>query len=376
MLPERALELLTAYVDGELSSRQREQAVRLLHDSPEARQILSKLQEDSQRIRRLPQTKVDPAFAGQVVAAIIAQRGQFNPDRQPVGGRRRIPVWARFAVAASLLAVVGGGVLWLANRQPPQPERPLIVKSPSEPKSKVDHSSFAEQIAAGAARGFGKPVLPARPAAMVAFQDLAKQQFQEDFDQAVAKKKAVHVEIVVKDQRQAQQRLETVLQNKGVRVERDPRVEAIFKDPKSLPPTEFVLYTENIRPDELAAMLYELGTDERARTSIEGVTVSSVTDDDQNRLSSLLGIQPRELREPLPDLKVPLQKAIPADDTKSAGAGSGANRAPSAAAPRLAVVLANDASGGRVSSQVQYFLNQRRQLQPGALQVIVVVHRA
>jgi hypothetical protein len=39
------------------------------------------------------------------------------------------------------------------------------------------------------------------------------------------------------------------------------------------------------------------------------------------------------------------------------------------------MVLANGARDGALSSEVKYFLNQRRQLQPGALQVIVIVHQ-
>ncbi len=375
MLPERALELLTAYVDGELSSRQRNLVVRLLHKSPEARQILKDLQENARQIQQLPMRQLDAAFAGQLVDTINAQRAAPMPVCRPASARRGMPAWARFAVAASVLAVVVGGIVWLTNRQQPDKPGPVVQKQPApETKPHVDHGPLAEQIAAGASGGFFKPVLPDRPAPRIAFEMLAKTQWQEHIVADMTMQRAVHLEVKVTNQRLAQQRLETVLQNKGIRVERDARVEAMFKDDKQLPPTEFVIYTENIRPDELAAMLYELGTDERARTSIEALTVSSVTDDDQTRLSNLLGIRPEELREP-PALKQPLGKFIPKDDREPGGAEPGAVGAASAGGRRMAVVIANEAAAGKLSSQVQYFLNQRRQLQPGALQVIVVVHR-
>src|SRR2546430_2493824 len=47
MLPERGRELLTAYVDGELSARQRRHVLRLLRHSAEARRLLQRLQGDA-----------------------------------------------------------------------------------------------------------------------------------------------------------------------------------------------------------------------------------------------------------------------------------------------------------------------------------------
>jgi hypothetical protein len=373
MLPDSELQLLTAYVDGELSSRQRELVTRLLQKSPEARAIVKDLQEHSRLLQELPKRALGAAFAGQVLDAI-----QSQPAGRPGIIRRRVPQWLRYAVAASVLVAVLGGSVWLANRFNNQPHKTNgVAKVLPTPPPTIDHIPLAEQLAAGAAEGYLKPVLPERQAPKFPFETLAKTEWQERLVGEMAMQKAVHLDVAVTNQRQAQQRLETVLENKGIRVERDPRAETMLKNEKQQPPTEFVIYAENIRPDELAAMLFELGTDERARTSIESVTVSSVTHDDQQRLCNLLGIQPEELREPpAPKQPQPLGKFIPKDQKDQAGAEPGSIQAPSAGARRLAVVLANEAPAGKLSSQVQYFVNQRRQLQPGALQVIVVVHRA
>ena len=43
MLPEQDRELLTSYVDGELSTRQRKTVLRLLRRSAEARELLRQL---------------------------------------------------------------------------------------------------------------------------------------------------------------------------------------------------------------------------------------------------------------------------------------------------------------------------------------------
>lgn len=375
MLAERELRLLTAYVDGELSSRQREMVVRLLDQSPEARGIVKDLQEHARLVQQLPKRSLDAAFTGQMVEAIQLQRTGPSP---PIL-RRRVPQWARFAVAASVLAIVVGGAFWLGNRNGTQPNKSVpVAKNPPTPSApQFDHSPLAEQIAAGAAGGYLKPVLPERQAPKFPFETLAKTEWQERLVGEMATQKSVHLNVAVTNQRQAQQRLETVLENKGFRVERDPRAERMLKDDKRQPPTEFVIYAENIRPDELAAMLFELGTDERARTSIESVTVSSVTQDDQKRLSDLLGIHPDQLREPpAPKQQQPLGKFIAKEQKAPTNAEPGDGRTASTGERRLAVVLANEAPAGKLSGQVQYFVNQRRQLQPGALQVIVVVHRA
>ena len=60
MLPERFRELLTAYVDGELSARQRRHVLRLLRRSVEARRLLHFLQSDSHNLIHLPRVRLDP----------------------------------------------------------------------------------------------------------------------------------------------------------------------------------------------------------------------------------------------------------------------------------------------------------------------------
>src|SRR5262249_30056386 len=58
MLRARHRELLPAYVDGELSNRQRRQFLRLLHRSPEARVLLRQMQRDAKALRDLPRPRL------------------------------------------------------------------------------------------------------------------------------------------------------------------------------------------------------------------------------------------------------------------------------------------------------------------------------
>src|SRR5437016_3466740 len=108
-LNDKHLELLTAFVDGELTGRERKEALRLMNRSSEARTVLRDLQENAHRLRSLPRHELGPQFAGEIVS--IIQKRTIRP-RQAGGlpyGRR----WLKFAaVAACLLALAGTAYLF------------------------------------------------------------------------------------------------------------------------------------------------------------------------------------------------------------------------------------------------------------------------
>src|SRR5437016_5851855 len=110
MLSEQHLQLLTTFVDGELSRRQRQAVMKLLHDSSDARSVLQELQEAAHRLRELPRHKLGAGFAGQVLGA-IADRGLTPAPAAPVTAERTWPRWIHYAAAASILVIVGAGIL-------------------------------------------------------------------------------------------------------------------------------------------------------------------------------------------------------------------------------------------------------------------------
>ena len=81
MLPDRYRQLLTAFVDGELSARQRRQVARLLHRSPDARHLLRQLQEDAQQLRALPCPPLSFDLTGEVMRTIAERRLSPGPRR-------------------------------------------------------------------------------------------------------------------------------------------------------------------------------------------------------------------------------------------------------------------------------------------------------
>src|SRR5262249_25235046 len=106
MLPDRFRELLTAYIDGELSARQRKGVQRLLHRSAEARQRLETLQKAPGELQMLgtPPLGFDVSDAG--LRQIRERRPQPGRRRLPPRPAPPIPIWTGLAVAAAVLLVV------------------------------------------------------------------------------------------------------------------------------------------------------------------------------------------------------------------------------------------------------------------------------
>src|SRR5919204_2198902 len=99
MLPDRHRELLTAYVDGELSSRQRRQFLRLLRRSPEARVLLRQMQLDAKALRDLPRPRLPGDLSGPVLRTLAERRLLHGPPSPPA--TPGISAWAGLAAAAA-----------------------------------------------------------------------------------------------------------------------------------------------------------------------------------------------------------------------------------------------------------------------------------
>jgi hypothetical protein len=110
MIHEAHRQLLTAYVDGELTARGRRRVVRLLRRSREARHLLRRLQRDAQALRslRVPALAVD---LSERVVQTISDRGLKPGVRRParLPARKRYPAWVGLAAAAAVFVVVSFG---------------------------------------------------------------------------------------------------------------------------------------------------------------------------------------------------------------------------------------------------------------------------
>jgi hypothetical protein len=388
MLSEKTLQLLTAFVDGELAPPRRKLAARVMQISSEARQVVKELQQNAHRIHQLPTRTLEPEFAAQVVRIIRHRNGilvphdelvheaderpatlPMKPALKPTG--RRHAKGVRYAVAAAVLLAASAGV-YLVTRAPETVNH--MVAANGEDKNQTPSSDHDPAIAAlieGTSGAFGKPVPADRAGKQFAFNELKEPKAATELAKTIAAAKAVHLEVAVKDRAQAVQQLDKALRGQNIKLLVDRVAEKKLSDPAVK--TEYVLYAENVTPAELTALLGSLA---EGRT-FETMTVSTATGDDQQQVALLMGVERKQLEAPPMIVVDPFQKAIPKDNVSQPGIASTQKQTAPAAAPRTALVLANEnrEPGARLSSEVQSFLQARRQARPGTLQVIVVIHQ-
>ena len=100
MLAEPYRELLSAYVDGELSAGQRRTVQRLLDRSPEAREYLRQIQANAENLRNLPRRQLDAEFPGRVLTAIRDRNLRPGRYRATSSVPVTLPGWVSVASAA------------------------------------------------------------------------------------------------------------------------------------------------------------------------------------------------------------------------------------------------------------------------------------
>jgi hypothetical protein len=372
MLSEKSLQLLTAFVDGDLSARQRKLATRLLHKSSEARQIVKELQENVHRLQKLPKRNLEPEFADNIVRIIQQRRPAAPPIPSPVpqpAAPATLPIlrrWSRgsrYAVAASVLILAAGGI-FLAVR----PGDPVAIAE-NKNENKGDNHNLGPMIAElikGTAGEFSKNVPPQRAGNQFAFAELNEKNAAARLAKELAGAKAIHLDVAVSNRAGAVDRVDKALRAQGIRVLVDEDAKTKLKTPQFK--TDYVLVIENVGADEVTALLRKLSD----APIFEAVTVSAFTPDDQQQVCTLLGIEPQDLESP--PLLPSFQKAIPKDSNKPMIATVDKGR--QVDLPRVALVLAGDSQArGRLSSALDSFRGQRQPLQPGKLRVVLVIHQ-
>ena len=366
MLSDDVIELLTAYVDGELSPFQREAALRYLHRSSEARELVRQLQEDARRVKQLPKHKVEPSLVPAVLQAITDLGVRPSPALRPERYRRRKPYVAAALAASLLLAVVGGVYYYAVDRNggtqqaaapaafPSRPVEPPAVEPEPAPRKALN--PLIAHVVEGVYSQFGAPIPPDR-AFSVTFGELrggggaAPGQLAYE----LAKDRAVQLDVVVKDNPLALERLSSVFHDHGIKIILDPET---TRGLKKAPAGEYWVYAENIAPDELAKMLKELSRDDNKmqafkRTPFERVTVAPLTAEEKQQVSGKLGIEPTKLEPNTLEAKPPAATRW----------------------DRQAVVLPQRPEGAE-SAEVQGYVSQRHRPKPGTVQVLVKIRQA
>ena len=370
MLSDQAKQLLTAFVDGELSQRQRKAVMRLLHRSSEARALLRQLQENAHQMKQLPRRKVKPSLVADIMAAIAERQVQPKPVEQPRRTRRRWLPYVTAAMAASLVIGVISVLAWKAYNEPegpknngnqlvkvddkkPEPKPEMIAPPTPTPPREVN--PLLKSVIEGSVGGFAQ--VPAPPfAATFAQLDPKKGAKSADLAREIERTPALHLDITVKSNAMAMARLKEVLMARGITLVTDGSASKSL-DNKNQAKVEYLVYAENLTRDELAKVMGELsegyvvglnGNQKNVNTPYKNVTLTGIDKNDKNKVAKLLGVDPATMEPKGKEQKVE--------------------------AKRLAVVLPT-APGSQPSAEMRQFVNQRRVPQTDAVQVLFKIRQ-
>jgi hypothetical protein len=360
MLPENVTQLLTAFVDGELTPQERDVVTRLLNKSSEAREFVRQLQENAHRIKQLPQHKVEPSLVEEIMAAIVEQMDKPRPAAPKYRRRPWLPYVAASLAASILVATLcivyvrtmmvgpvnpddGKNVVKVTPEPKPEPKP---EPQPETPKNKKN--PMLDQLVKGTFGEFGK-TLPVDPAFSTTFAELQSGNKSAQFGIQINREKTLNLDISVKNNRMAMDRLKDVLKDNQIKLVADPSASKTLVE-KNPPKVEYIVYAD-LTPDEVTKLMGQLaqgyvvseGMNQRTVASpYHKVTVTPIAKDDKQKLAKLIG-DPAETKA----------------DPK---------------AERQAVVLPINGAAATPSTELSQFAKQRRP-QPGTVQVLLKIRQ-
>jgi hypothetical protein len=333
MLSNRHCELLTAYVDGELDAPQRQAVRQLLASSAEACALLHKLEHDCGQMRNLA-ARPAPATLGPAVMRTVSGLGQ--------GHWSPVPRWQGFAVAASVLVVLGLGGLFLSG---------LVV----------DHKRRdAQDIATAQGNEADKVHL--------AFAQLQDEPAKQRLIEESKKRQGLWIDLPAISAARAIERMKEAFQTTGITILVDGGAKAHITSKAQK--VQFVLYAENVGHEEVAQIFHHVATAEgnAASKALEWLVLTDISEEKRSKLAKAMQVDRKLLDAAgrMPDL--PMFIEVPNNQTI---------KPPAAPKPpeRFAVLLTYNGGGNAdASAELRQFFNARRGLLPGTVQMVLLIH--
>jgi hypothetical protein len=388
MLPDRVSQLLTAYIDGELDSRQRQAVERLLSQSAEARTLVEQLRHDADTLRQLPRRKLDEGFSGRVLRGISDRHPHLDRHTLARGGQGRgarfaegmvYPTWIGVAaVAAILFVAVLTSFIYFNVASAPKKESIAVAKNEPEPTRKNPDS----EPPAGKKDTAIPPNVPPKPenheeesstdiensppiktqpprdlpqdadppvdatptprlevfrkldevrlGLALPLRNLDLPEEQERLRERLKEDTAFHLDVVCSETARGLERLDAAFKAQGIKLMVDQAAQLRWK--KGLK-TNYALYSEDVTAEELAKILQQLGNEEKKaepKRRFDRVIIHHLSPWNRKELCSLLGVDPKTLpakpKTPLGvDIGKPLSEAT-ADQLADSLAGKGTPR--------------------------------------------------
>jgi hypothetical protein len=355
MLPDRDRQLLTAFVDGELTGRQQRHVLRLLRRSAEARTLLEQMKQDSSILRSLRKPRLQRDLTESVMQAI--QERTLGPvHHPPVALAPALPTWVGLALAAAVLLAIGlGSYVYFAaslgrlsenhNRlarhpqvapartpgerdktraapsssehgpeiltQRPKPEGPAqpsnqVVAQPKDPPKGNDNPSSSPKpkeepvVTAPAMEMFELKTVDVTAPLVLKIKELDQEAVRKKLLGELGKDCAFRLELPCRDGTKALERLQGLLKANKTHLLVDHAAQERLKKPAWK--TNYVLLMENLTPDELARLLQSVGAEDKKaeakkpnESQLDRLVITRMTKRDQKELADLLGIDPGQV---------------------------------------------------------------------------------
>ncbi|HZZ82557.1 MAG TPA: hypothetical protein VFE62_28925 [Gemmataceae bacterium] len=369
MLSDEVLELLTGYVDGELTARERAVLMRLLERSSEARGLLRQLMEDSHRLKQLSAQPSEPGLPGDFLQQ-IAQQQLLQASRQKATAERWwLPLLAISSVASLLIGACSllywynagrngeiktGNVkksvpLAAKNQTPDKKQIPAQVQpappTPNEEKSKKPLPAPSP----------APP--PADPVIQVAFGDLVENgRASAQLVDSIKRRKDLLIDIRVSNNPLAVERLRAAFHTAKINLLADPGARAALreKDNRKQAMLNYLVYADNLEAGEMVKILQEISRPDTsgAVSSVPSPYVNALieTISETQKLAAVLGVEAERL------------KSSEAASVKSTSDW------------REAMVLA-PTPGKEASREVRDFVERRPGMQANTMRVVIKVHQ-
>jgi hypothetical protein len=375
MLADRYYQLLTAYVDGELDARQRKKVERLVAQSEEARALLEKLEGDSKELRESPRHAAPPTLSDLVMETVSHPTARPELPATPAaavsGGA--IPLWLGLALAACILMAVTVGtffmVLGLRGKpdadvaSPIKREQPA-PKQPEQPPPPPELDPVVADLVAGAAQRFAEPVKDKDAGMRLVLSELYEEAVQKRLAHEMQNQSGLWLDVPVASTVKGLERVTDALLKNGFKI-------LAKKDAKGAASKKYLLYVENVRPEELSRVLEQLAVGAPAARVAEQVLVKGMNKDDHQALATALQIPwkdvtPLKYGGTMVDIPMFVEKDRPLPKDQVGRAGK--------VLERFAVLLPLGDGNPATSPEVKQFLQERQAQNQGALQIVLVIH--
>ena len=215
--------------------------------------------------------------------------------------------------------------------------------------------------------------------------DLEQESVHKKLVAELQKDAALRLELPVRDGTEAFKRLQTVLKAHHA----DLAIDAAAERRIARPPlhTNYVLYSEDLTAEELGQVLQQLGVEAKkdgrpAENPFDRLVVRRMTERDHKELSDLLGVDPVQTRPPKEKGPLGVDPHKPVADGTAAqltAALTGPRSEPGKSAGKqetdhpVLVLPYNPVRPKRDSAEIKRFLEERKPMRTGAVQILLVL---